>query len=279
MAEARRAQAERDAQALLDSARKTLAAEREQALAEARRAALDLGADSPHGCWRKCPCSFAPKPGSSASSSTLTRLPKPERDALVRQLGDGEPLTVVTAARSPHRRREKWRERLRHLLGMQIAIEFKVRSTADRRRGTAFPERRSCASLGRARSRAARAEIGARCQRSLTNSTTGSQGSRQRLGAVALEPQLEQIGRVVQVGDGVATVRGLPETRLDELLVFEGGVRGLAVDLGEEAIGCVLLGETSGIAAGSIVHGTGEVARVPVGDWLLGRVVDALGAR
>jgi F-type H+-transporting ATPase subunit alpha len=102
--------------------------------------------------------------------------------------------------------------------------------------------------------------------------------SRQRIGNLALEPRLEQVGHVAQIGDGVATVTGLPETRLDELLVFDGGVRGLAVDLGEETTGCVLLGETAGIAAGSMVHGTGEVARVPVGDALFGRVVDALGA-
>lgn len=102
--------------------------------------------------------------------------------------------------------------------------------------------------------------------------------SRQKLRSMALEPRLEQIGRVAQVGDGVATVKGLPSTRLDELLVFEGGVRGLAVDLGEGAIGTVLLGDTSAIQAGSVVRGTGEVARVPVGEALLGRVVDALGA-
>jgi F-type H+-transporting ATPase subunit alpha len=102
--------------------------------------------------------------------------------------------------------------------------------------------------------------------------------SRRRIGQLPLEPRLEHVGRVAQIGDGVATVTGLPETRLDELLVFEGGVRGLAVDLGEQAIGCVLLGDTAGIAAGTIVHGTGEVARVPVGDALLGRVVDALGS-
>ena len=102
--------------------------------------------------------------------------------------------------------------------------------------------------------------------------------SRRRIGNFALEPRLEQVGHVAQIGDGVATVNGLPETRLDELLVFTGGVRGLAVDLGEETIGCVLLGDTAGIAAGSAVRGTGEVARVPVGDALLGRVVDALGA-
>jgi F-type H+-transporting ATPase subunit alpha len=102
--------------------------------------------------------------------------------------------------------------------------------------------------------------------------------SRQRIENLALQPRLEQVGRVARVGDGVATVTGLPESRLDELLVFDGGVRGLAVDLGEETIGCVLLGTTTAIAAGSMVHGTGEVARVPVGDALLGRVVDALGA-
>jgi F-type H+/Na+-transporting ATPase subunit alpha len=101
--------------------------------------------------------------------------------------------------------------------------------------------------------------------------------SKEQIRVLPLEPRLEHIGRVIQVGDGVASVRGLPETRLDELLVFEGDVQGLAVDLGEETIGCVLLGDTSAIRAGSIVHGTGEVARVPVGDALLGRVVDPLG--
>jgi F-type H+-transporting ATPase subunit alpha len=101
--------------------------------------------------------------------------------------------------------------------------------------------------------------------------------SRRRIGSIAFAPHLEHFGRVIQVGDGVATVTGLPETRLDELLVFEGGVRGLAVDLGKDAIGCVLLGDTAGIVAGSIVRGTGEVARVPVGAALLGRVVEALG--
>ena len=101
--------------------------------------------------------------------------------------------------------------------------------------------------------------------------------SRHRLDTLELAPQIEHIGRVVRVGDGIAVVRGLPATRLDELLLFDNGVRGLAVDLGEEEIGCVLLGETGTIAADSLVKGTAEVVRVPVGDALLGRVVDALG--
>ena len=102
--------------------------------------------------------------------------------------------------------------------------------------------------------------------------------SRKRIRALPLKPQLERIGRVVQAGDGVATVTGLPETRLDELLTFESGVRGLAVDLREESIGCVIVGDPAGIVAGSVVRGTGEVASVPVGEALLGRVVDSLGS-
>jgi F-type H+/Na+-transporting ATPase subunit alpha len=101
--------------------------------------------------------------------------------------------------------------------------------------------------------------------------------SRRRIGAMVLEPHLEHVGRVTQIGDGVALVSGLPEARLDELLLFHGGVRGLAVDLGAEAIGCMLLGDATAVPAGSVVRGTGAVASVPVGEELLGRVVDPLG--
>ena len=102
--------------------------------------------------------------------------------------------------------------------------------------------------------------------------------SQRRIAATALEPRIEPVGRVLEIGDGVATVSGLRETQLDELLVFENGVRGIAVDLAPDAIGCVLLGNAGAIKSGSMVKGTGEVARVPVGESLLGRVVDALGA-
>jgi F-type H+/Na+-transporting ATPase subunit alpha len=101
--------------------------------------------------------------------------------------------------------------------------------------------------------------------------------SRDRIGRARLDPRLARIGRVVQAGDGVATVEGLPDTRLDELLIIEGGPAAQAVDLTDAGIGCVLLGEVSEVAAGSVVRGTGDVVRVPVGEALLGRVVDALG--
>ena len=101
--------------------------------------------------------------------------------------------------------------------------------------------------------------------------------SRERIDHAPLEPRLERIGRVVQAADGVITIEGLPDTRLDELLEIEGGGVAQAVDLAEGSIGCVLLGEAAGVAAGSLVRGTGDVMRVPVGNALLGRVVDALG--
>ena len=105
-----------------------------------------------------------------------------------------------------------------------------------------------------------------------------SQRSGELVREAALGPRLRQVGRVVQVGDGIALIQGLPETRLDELLVLQGGVAGLAVDLSEALIGCVLLGDSATIEAGSEVQGTGQVAAVPVGEALLGRVVDPLGA-
>ena len=98
----------------------------------------------------------------------------------------------------------------------------------------------------------------------------------QRLDGVAARPRFESVGRIASVGDGIAHVSGLPDARADELLLFPGGVAGLAVDLDRE-IGCILLGDDRRLAAGDAVHGTGAVVRVPVGDALLGRVLDPLG--
>jgi F-type H+-transporting ATPase subunit alpha len=91
------------------------------------------------------------------------------------------------------------------------------------------------------------------------------------------EPSFEHIGRVEHIGDGVATISGLPWTRLDELLRFADGTFGLAVHVDEERVGCVLLGAGEAITAGSRVQGTGEIIRVPVGEALLGRIVDPVG--
>ena len=103
-------------------------------------------------------------------------------------------------------------------------------------------------------------------------------GARERARRVAIEARVAHLGRIERIGDGIAVVSGLPETRLDELLVFGSGVFGIAIELEAETIGCVLLGPQDGLAAGQRVVGTGEIARVPVGDSLLGRVIDAVGS-
>jgi F-type H+-transporting ATPase subunit alpha len=100
---------------------------------------------------------------------------------------------------------------------------------------------------------------------------------RRGIGGVPAGPRTEHTGSVEHVGDGVALLTGLPDTRLDELLMFENGIAGMAVSLEAGHIGCVLLGPDEGIEAGGRVVGTGQVVRVPVGDALLGRVLDALG--
>ena len=93
------------------------------------------------------------------------------------------------------------------------------------------------------------------------------------------EPSLAsgQVGRVVEVGDGIARVSGLPDAAVNEMLQFEGGIVGLALNLDEDTIGAVVLGETTGIEEGQAVRSTGEILSMPVGDAMLGRVVNALG--
>jgi F-type H+-transporting ATPase subunit alpha len=92
-------------------------------------------------------------------------------------------------------------------------------------------------------------------------------------------PSLEmaQVGRVTEVGDGIATVDGLPGAAVNELLEFEGGTLGLAMNLDEDSIGAVVLGEVGHIEEGQPVRATGRILSVPVGDGLLGRVVNGLG--
>jgi F-type H+-transporting ATPase subunit alpha len=87
----------------------------------------------------------------------------------------------------------------------------------------------------------------------------------------------EQVGRVVEVGDGIARVSGLPSAKVNELLEFEDGTVGLAMNLDEETIGAVVLGSVDNIEEEQVVRSTGRILSMPVGDALLGRVVNALG--
>jgi F-type H+-transporting ATPase subunit alpha len=87
----------------------------------------------------------------------------------------------------------------------------------------------------------------------------------------------EEVGRVLETGDGIARVQGLPKAMANELLEFPGGVLGVAFNLDEDEIGCIILGDGSHIEEGDPVKQTGRILSVPVGDGFLGRVVDALG--
>ena len=89
---------------------------------------------------------------------------------------------------------------------------------------------------------------------------------------------VSNVGTVLEVGDGIARIYGLSNAMSGELLTFENGVVGMALNLEENNIGAVIFGESRGIKEGSTVRGTGKVAEVPAGNELLGRVVDALGS-
>lgn len=95
----------------------------------------------------------------------------------------------------------------------------------------------------------------------------------------AFDPEITQarVGRVLEVGDGIARVAGLPQSAVNEILQFESGVLGLALNLDEESIGAVVLGDASSIEEGQSVKATGQILSIPVGDALIGRVVNALG--
>ena len=91
------------------------------------------------------------------------------------------------------------------------------------------------------------------------------------------QPFADEVGTVLTVGDGIATVSGLAGAEYGEILLFENGVKGMILDLKETEIGCVIFGDDSEIVEGSNVRRSKKVAGVPVGDELLGRVIDAMG--
>jgi F-type H+-transporting ATPase subunit alpha len=93
------------------------------------------------------------------------------------------------------------------------------------------------------------------------------------------EPEISvtDIGSVIDAGDGIARLHGLPSIRSQELVQFANGMMGIAFNLEKESIGVIVMGEYSGITEGMTAHGTGRIASVPVGDALIGRVINALG--
>ena len=90
------------------------------------------------------------------------------------------------------------------------------------------------------------------------------------------EMQISNVGTVLQVGDGIARIYGLEKVMASELLEFEDGTVGIALNLEEDNVGAVLIGSGRNIQEGSTVKATGRIASIPVGEALLGRVVDPL---
>jgi len=101
---------------------------------------------------------------------------------------------------------------------------------------------------------------------------------KQQLSGFKSEAELEEIGSVLQVGDGIARVYGLTKAQAGELVSFENGVQAIVLNLEEDNVGVVLLGSSDGIVEGSTVRRTGKIASVGIGEGFLGRVVNALGS-
>ena len=100
---------------------------------------------------------------------------------------------------------------------------------------------------------------------------------REQLAGVSTEASLEEVGTVLQVGDGIARLYGLSNVRSGELIEFENGLQGIVLNLEEDNVGAVLLGSSEGIREGDKAKRTGRIASINVGEGMLGRVVDTLG--
>jgi F-type H+/Na+-transporting ATPase subunit alpha len=100
---------------------------------------------------------------------------------------------------------------------------------------------------------------------------------RKHIGGFTPSIERAKVGRVLEVGDGIARIAGLPDTAVNELLEFQGSTLGLALNLDEDSIGAVVLGEADEVEEGHTVQETGRILSIPVGDVMVGRVVNALG--
>ena len=100
---------------------------------------------------------------------------------------------------------------------------------------------------------------------------------RQQLSGFKSEAELEEVGTVLQIGDGIARIYGLGGVQYGELIEFDNGLQGIALNLEEDNVGAVLLGASNNIKEGDTVKRTNRIASINVGEKMLGRVVDTLG--
>jgi F-type H+/Na+-transporting ATPase subunit alpha len=111
----------------------------------------------------------------------------------------------------------------------------------------------------------------------MINAAEISEIIKRQLAGYEAEVDLQEVGRVIEVGDGIARVYGLEKAMAGELLTFPGDVVGMVLNLEQEQVGAVLLGDDKAIKEGDTVKRTNRIAQVPVGEALVGRVVNALG--
>src|SRR3984885_15304453 len=100
---------------------------------------------------------------------------------------------------------------------------------------------------------------------------------REKIGSFGVGVDVAEVGSIISIGDGIARVHGVENAMAGEMLEFPHGVFGIALNLEEESVGTVLLGDYKKIKEGDVVKRTGRIISVPVGDEMLGRVVNALG--
>lgn len=111
----------------------------------------------------------------------------------------------------------------------------------------------------------------------MINPSEISEVLKQQLESVNTKVNFEEVGKVLEVGDGVAHVYGLDNVCANELVEFENGVKGVALNLEESNVGVILLNNVDKVTEGMNVRRTGEIASIPVGEGLLGRVINVLG--
>src|SRR3546814_11431732 len=100
---------------------------------------------------------------------------------------------------------------------------------------------------------------------------------REQLSSFKSEAELEEVGTVLQIGDGIARIYGLTRVQSGELVEFDNGLQGIVLNLEEDNVGVVLLGGTEGVKEGDTIQRTGRIASINVGEGLLGRVVNTIG--
>jgi F-type H+-transporting ATPase subunit alpha len=100
---------------------------------------------------------------------------------------------------------------------------------------------------------------------------------KQQIEQFGTQINLVDVGTVIEVGDGIARIYGLAGVKYNEMLQFPGDVMGIALNLEEDSVAAILLGDAGNIKEGDEVRSTGKIAEVPVGEALIGRVVDPLG--